>query len=195
MMDARQFSTGAGVGLGVLLISGALLFVAPPWSDLSRLGGRTELLRDELSRPASDPELIERLSAELERLRALGASGMTPIPESSDVASLVRELSMLLESIGLREREITTGAPRELAEASAMPMSVMVRGGFPAIAEAVRRIESLPRLVRVQRLRVSRDTGGSSGPDWSGEEVRADLMIEVFFAPRSVASAGDAGEG
>lgn len=140
----------------------------------------------ELARPGSGPETIERLARELTALRNLGKARMTPIPEESGVAGLVRELSNSFDGLGLIDREVSTGAAKQLEEASAMPMTVALAGDFPSIYRAVAQIENLDRLVRVQRLRVSLENrAGKEGADRTGR-VRAEVLLDIFYEPRSI---------
>jgi Tfp pilus assembly protein PilO len=175
----------AAIGLGVMMLGGLVLLVMPAHQSRQHLRDEIVALEEELSKPNSSPELIARLEDQLGRLEALRDQRMKPIPDDRDVAGLVRDLSEMLDDLRLTEREITTGASKDLDEATSMPMSVMLRGPFPAIAEAVERIESLERLVRVQRLRVTAGRSGKGTVDRGGS-VRADIMIEVFYDPREV---------
>lgn len=186
MMDGRVLPAS---GLLVMIVGAVALLIAPGFRESGRLTREIESFRDELSGPNSGPEVIARLGEELAMLRALADSRLTPIPEQSDVSGLIRVLSSMLDSLGLARREITTGESRVLDEASSMPMTVTLEGPFPAVSEAIRMIESLPRLVRVQRLRVASDQPRTGEVDRSGE-VRADLLIEVFYAPRDVVADG-----
>lgn len=186
------------MGLVLLGLGGFGLVVRPAYVSARALDADIEAKREELSRPGSGPEAIERLARDLSALRSLGSERMTPIPEESGVATLVRGLSESFDALGLKDREISTGAAKSLDDASCMPMTVAVQGPFPAIYAALTGIESLDRLVRVQRLRISVDgKGGAHTVDRSGR-VRADIQLDVFFAPkRSTSQSGGAvaGEG
>lgn len=171
--------------LSVLLSVSVGAVIVPAYRHSRKLSREIERSQIELAKPNSGPEVIGRLTEELETLRALSDHRMTPIPQESNVAGLITDLSAMLDSLGLLRREITTGESVALEEASSMPMTVSLRGPFPGVAEAVRRIESMARLVRVERLRVSSDQPRRGEVNRSGE-VRADLLIEVFYAPRDV---------
>lgn len=177
-----------GAGLAVLVCVAAVGLLWPSWASGRVLRGEISQLEQELSKPKSDPEMIERLSQELAGLNALRDQRMTPIPEERDVAGLMRELSAMLDQLGLMDREITTGSAQVQDEASVMPMTVVLSGPYPSVAEAVIRMESLPRLVRVQRLRLALERSRSGVVNRSGI-VRADIRLEVFFEPRSVSTA------
>jgi len=180
-------------GLAGLVAISMALFIVPEYRESRRLASEARAFAEELKKPNSGPEVIGKLSEELETLRSMADRRMTPIPASSDVAGLIGDLSAMLDSVGLAQREITTGQSDTLDEASSMPMTVTLRGPFPAVSEAVRRIESLPRLVRVKRLRVASSQPRSGEVDRSGE-VRADILIDVFYAPRDVLRSASASE-
>lgn len=181
-----------GLGLAVLACAGAIGLLWPSWTSGQRLRFEIAMLEQELEKPNSDPEMIERLEGELEMLHALSDQRMTPIPEERDVAGLMRELSAMLDELGLMEREITTGTAQSQEEASVMPMTVVLTGVYPKVAEAVTRMESLPRLVRVQRLRLALDRASEGDVNRNGV-VRADIRLEVFFEPRALAQGGEEG--
>jgi hypothetical protein len=61
-------------------------------------------------------------------------------------------------------------------------------GTFLQIYEVTRYLESLPRLVRLQRLRIAAGAGERGAFDRTGV-VRADLMLDVFYRPRAVSGA------
>ncbi|MBN8644770.1 MAG: type 4a pilus biogenesis protein PilO [Planctomycetes bacterium] len=169
------------VGVGVFGV------IRPAVSHMSTLEREIAEQRAELTRPGSAPETIERLARELTALRALGSERMTPIPKESGVAALVKDLSEAFDALGLKQREISTGTARTTEEASSLPMSISLNGPFPEIYKAVRRVESLDRLVRVQRLRMALPAPSARDTIDRGGQVKADLLIDVFYAPRSAA--------
>jgi len=122
------------------------------------------------------------LRERLEMLREFGEGRTTPIPEQSDIAGLMSQVGGVMDASGLEQREITTQEPRALDDASALSISLRLEGPFDAIYEAVRGIEGLPRLVRVGRLRLEAVSERRGGPSRAGV-VRADILVEAFFAP------------
>ncbi len=173
------------LGLAVIAFGMIALIVAPTVRTLSAYDRDIERAEAELARPNSGPELIAQLEERLDALERLSGDGMTPIPDHADVARLISSLSGMLDELGLNRREVTTGATKIHDEASSLPMSVQLEGPFIAIARAVERIERLPRLVRVQRLRIDAQQPRDGALEHD-VEVRADLLLEVFFDPRDV---------
>jgi len=189
---SRARINAPAVGIALLAIVGAGALWAPSIGRIRAANAAIADARRQLDAPDNAPELIASLTSRRDELRTLSSGDLTPIPERADVAALIGQLSEMLDGLGLDRREVTTGKTRSLPEASSLPMSVLLEGPFPSIARAVREIESLPRLVRVQRLRIDAEQP-RRGELEHDPEVRADLLIEVFFEPREVGP-GDGGD-
>lgn len=187
-MTLMKSNLALGFGLTATILAGVALVVRPAYVAARNLDRDIESKREELARPGSGPEAIERLARDLAALKELGSERMTPIPSESGVATLVRQLSESFDALGLKDREVSTGASKQLEEAQCLPMTIAISGAFPAIFEALGRVESLDRLVRVQRLRVALEGKTRDGFDRSGR-VRADVQLDVFFAPRQIGGA------
>lgn len=188
--------TTAVLSAGFLALAGAGagLLVWPAYAGMRGHSREIARLRTELAKPTSDPEVIAALASELESLRALGEARMTPIPLDADIAGLMEDLSGALEGLGIDRREITTGSTKLFDEASSLPVSVSLQGEFLKVYGLVRHLEELPRLVRVERLRVSTGQGGAVTAG-AGGDLRAEINLEVFFAPRDVRSLASAERG
>ncbi len=182
-MSAPKTGTLAA-GLAALGALGVFGVVWPQVSSIRALIAERSELQERIGRRDDGAAALERLQDELESQRARAAAYVTPIPEFADTASLIRAISRRLDALGMREREITTGAPTKHDMVSVMPMSVTLRGDFLSIYEAVRWIESLPRLVRVDRLKIKHEKGATSAEGLAGR-VEAEILLQVFFAPAS----------
>jgi Tfp pilus assembly protein PilO len=182
-------SAGRTPLLGLVAIAVGLvgLLVVPSVRSLGAYHEDIARAEAELARPNSGPEMIERLGARLGALERMSGDGMTPIPDEAGVATLISSLSVMLDDLGLDRREITTGKTKTHEEASSLPMSIQLEGPFLSIAGALQRVERLPRLVRVQRLRIDARQPREGALEHD-VEVRADLLLEVFYAPRDVAA-------
>lgn len=181
-----------GAAWAGVVTAGVGLLVVPTMRRTAAIEAEVVELRVEAAKPSDGPEAIAGLERELEALQKRGEARMTPIPEQSDVAGLMRQLSGKLDELGLDKRELVQGTVKRLEEASLVPMSVMVEGPFPKIYSVARYLEGLPRLVRVQRLRIALGGTGRDTIDRSGV-VQAELLIDVFFEPRKVEAQASAG--
>lgn len=167
------------LGLVGTVIVGASTLVAPPARALDALAEEAETLRSRIARSDDGASQLVRLTEQLAELEEMVQHRTKPIPAESDVAGLIRKLSAELTRLGLNEREITTGATVTTDDASSLPMSVQLHGDFTSMYESVRWVESLPRLVRVQRVQIRQNDRART----SDRPVRADVVLDVFFAP------------
>ncbi len=176
-------------GWFALAALGGLALVVPPAKAMGKLRREVRSLQTELAKPADGPEVLERLASDLQSLRAFGKGRMTPIPNESDVAGLMGMLGETLDDLGLNQRDITTRPPKSYGDATSMPVTVVLNGPFTNIYQAVSRIETMPRLVRIERLRVTAElpkgsdvSVGVRGRDREGI-VRAEFSIDAFYSP------------
>lgn len=181
----RRSNILLGAGWAAMAAVGIGLFIMPAARARRELSSRIDGLRDELAKPNAGPQAIEELSRDRASLMAFGSGRMTPIPAESDVAGLIESLTRTLSEAGLKDRDITTRSSRALEGVFALPVTVAVTGDFPKIFEALSRVESMPRLVRVERLRMLADDEQRAGKRAREPRVRAEMLIEVFYTPKS----------
>ncbi len=183
-------STSLAIGLGVLVIGGIGIFVIPQAVRAQRLSAEISEYQTELDQPNVGEAAISQLVQRRADIKHFGDERITPIPDAADLAGLMRELSAMFTGAGLDAPQLTTGVPEEAEGAMSLPLTVVAEGPFLPIAEMVDRIESLPRLVRVQRLRIASPGGSRSGEVDRSGIVRADILLDVFYAP-TPATAGE----
>lgn len=171
----------------VLVVIGVGVLIIPSIRSTQQLSSEIEELKERIDANNDGAAALRRLEAELLEARRMVERETTPIPRDGDVAALIRQLTSRLSDLGVEEREITTGSATAHDDASSMPMSVSIKTEFLNIYDVVRWVESLPRLVRVQRLSVKRPRSD----DDRSEHVEADVMLEVFFNPSQALAGAD----
>lgn len=143
-------------------------------------GAHDELnaLQRRLNRAEDGAAEIRNLVAELTELKN-SAKHIKHVPQDSQFADLNKELSNRLERLGITDREITNGGSVELGQARSIPMRIRMTSGFLGIFETIEWIESLPRLIRVQRVQMK-----STNPDnpWEGQ-VEVEITLDAVFDP------------
>ena len=191
----RKSDFWLGVGCLAVVGVGFVAEVLPAVRHGAELRAERDALETELAKPADGPGIIAKLEERLARWKAFGEGRTTPIPEESDIAGLMGQLSKSLKGAGLEEPALTTQSPKDLEEASALALMLKQEGPFPAIYQAVREIEALPRLVRIGRVRIV--AAGEKRGDVSRVGAdEAELLIEAFYAPKQIdESVADAGGG
>lgn len=165
---------GAGVGVGIW----------PAWRNLSNAGTSIHRAKTALAAAADGPMLLQRRTDAIEQIRAFSTHNTKPIPVDGDVAGFVRGLVTYLDNAGVAEREISTGTPARENDVWAAPMTLAMTADFQDIYDTVAYIENLPRLVRVSRLRITRQSTGL---------LRAELSLDVLFTGKDAAVASAQG--
>lgn len=182
-------------GVALLTVAGTAGLWLPIMHRSSQITAEIRKLEADLAKPSDSPERIETLRQQAEQLERRGAGRTAEIPDEAGVADLVKSISARLDAMNLPKREITTGATRQLDEASTLPVTMMLEGPFLSIVDMVREIEGLPRLVRVQRVRIARTDRGKF--EDAGNQLRADLVLDAFYGARADADSstgrGDGG--
>ncbi|RMH24211.1 MAG: hypothetical protein D6693_10200 [Planctomycetota bacterium] len=172
------------LGWAALLLVGIVVGVRPKMRALDRLDAEADRMAARAARADHGGAELARLDNRLRAIRAEAEGTIKEIPASTDSARFIRQLTSRLDGLGMAEREITTGAVQELEDAVSTPMTVRLRGPSTGVLEAVRWIESLPRLVRV--VRVTIETPRRSDQELlenAGRVVQAELLLNVYSDP------------
>ncbi|TVQ60249.1 MAG: hypothetical protein EA379_08555 [Phycisphaerales bacterium] len=166
-----------GAGLAVLALAGVMLGVLPSVRTLRSLNSDIAHIRSLFTLEEDRPAELALRAASLEEARRLTRKHTKPIPAQGDVAGLIRGLSVFLDELGVQSREVATGTPAKLGDVVAMPMSLTMTADFMSVYAVIEHVESLPRLVRVRRVRIARDRGADIG----SPIIKAELMLEVLY--------------
>ncbi|MBL0922561.1 MAG: type 4a pilus biogenesis protein PilO [Phycisphaerales bacterium] len=119
----------------------------------------------------------------MEALREFAGANSKPIPAQGDIAEFVRGLVTYLDRIGVVDRSIATGTPARENDVMAAPMTLTMTGDFMAVFATLEHVESLPRLVRVSRMKLELRKDGL---------LKADLSLDVLFTGADgLAAAGE----
>ena len=175
------------IGWALIIATGVAFFIAPRWRNLRSLESRATSLAQMVDESEDVNSKIESITQWVNEVEREVRASTIPIPAESDVSGLIRSLSAKLTELEIVDREITTGTPVDDKEASMLPMSVMLTGPFPHVYEAIRWIESRPRLLRIRRVRCDRISDISKGD----AIVRAELVLDAFFAPKDLSDVAD----
>lgn len=179
---SKKHTLWLAVGMLALLLVGVLAGIAPRLRAMDRLDSEALSLQDRARRADNGAAEIVRLESHLADVQEIEETSIKDIPAENDVAGLIRALTTRLDRLGMTEREITTGAIEALEDAMAAPMTVRMRGPFLGVQEAVEWLESLPRLVRVLRVKIETPNRSASDRLAGGSaDVEAELILNVFF--------------
>jgi Tfp pilus assembly protein PilO len=162
-----------GLAIAVVFALGAML---PDWRTRRAAQQDARSLREavdgrtaQLSRLAQSRQRSEELTRRMEAFA-------TAIPGEQRIGGFLELLDAVARDVGLSGKNVQPDEAVHGPQVSYLPVRVDVTGSFTAVHEFLRRVESLPRLARAQRLEM---TGDEEHPG----ELSASVMMRVYFRP------------
>jgi len=167
------------VGGWVLLV--LIGFISMAWLQPRMVNeARAELdgLQLRLARAEDGAAEIRALVDELSGIQD-STQSIKQVPRDSQFARLMQDLAGRLTALGIEDHEITTGGSVNLGPADSIPMKISMTSGFPGVYETIVWVESLPRLIRVQRLLI--ETKDKDNP-WESD-IKVEITLDAVFDP------------
>lgn len=135
----------------------------------------TSLRKDVDARTARLQTTIARY-AETRRTQRKLALFEEAVPREDRIGQFLESLDGIARRCGLSSKNVVPSAVLESGELSCLPIEINLRGGFEAVYEFLRRVESLPRVARVRRLELA------SAED-APHELVSSVTVHVYFRP------------
>lgn len=158
-------------------------FALGVWLPESRnLAGYQERIlaaQEELSPRGLQPTVMNQKLTEVERLRDKLDSSERYIPRDAELASVLRGLTEAVEAEGVTEQDFQTDEPRRYKHYSVLPVELEFEDTFNASYGVLERVETMPRLVRVESLNLrvmDRESSKSGAP-----RMQASLRLSGFY--------------
>jgi len=167
---------GALVGLIVLFVGSVLV---PFGIRDARLQTRIDAARADLGIGETDNAGLARLYTEVQRLREQATGRGQLIPNEDEIPLVLQDLSGLINAPGVTGQEIVTDKAGYYADYNILPVKIQFNAPFATAFDLVKRIETLSRVVRVDRLNIE------AGPDYPRRPLVVNLKLSAFFASRA----------
>ena len=158
MSSDRQIAIGA-LGLVVLVAAMAWLFIYPGYREAAAFRREVTNLKNKIAGLSTQNNQVVKLAERVEEARARVGSDCKIIPESPEIAELIRKLSLPVDGASVVDQTFTAGSPDEIpvgdkATVKSMPLKVEMNATFDSIFALLRSAESVNRLVRVTSVKV-----------------------------------------
>ena len=164
----------------------ALLFIMPNYREARDVRAQVADLQSRVGLLSSRAQAVDRLAQELRDATAHAASELKTIPETADIAGLIRKLSDHIDGVNVAQQTFMAGTPAPAivggdSSAMCMPLAADMLATFEAVADLVREAESMSRLVRVSsvHLQSQRDD-----PKADGSLIDAKIALEAIYDPQ-----------
>lgn len=185
MQTNKHLATGiAAVGATAALAS--FLFIIPNYREARDVRTQVADLQSRVGLLSTRTEAVDRLAEELRVATAHAASELKSIPETADIAGLIRKLSDHIDGVNVAEQTFTAGTPAEAivggeSTAMVMPLTAEMKATFESVIALIDKAESMSRLVRVCSVRLvcKRDEQKADVP-----LIQAGIGLEAIYDPQ-----------
>lgn len=155
--------------LAIVLCGGA--FAGLSWWPRSQervtLAAEVESNKKQLGVDRKGVQGLDELREQVIDLRRTAQNTNRVVPDSNDLADVLRRLNSELLAQGMSNQEVQTQAIVNGSDFNVIPMSLRFEGEYPGAFEFVKNIEHMSRLTRINRLEIS------------GEPTKPDVPVVV----------------
>jgi Tfp pilus assembly protein PilO len=188
MSSSKHLGFAILVMLAVVALGGVLL-AWPSYREAAEINRQAQALRRRGDNYGMQTEMIARLTAQLEEASRRVDTGHKDIPRSSDIAGLMRVLSLPVDGVNIREQAFNVGESKEAVAGMGLstrvrPLTVDMEARFDAVFAMVRAAESMDRLLRVGSVNV---VCQRTAADELQPFAKAVVVLEAVYDP----AAGD----
>jgi Tfp pilus assembly protein PilO len=125
----------------------------------------------------ADSKRLPVLKEQVLQLRSKLGNYEAKIPEQGALGTFVRQMADLMNEHNLREQVITPGAELEADRFNCTPVRMQCKGKLGQVFKFYQRLQSLDRLVRIEQVKLSNDSG------YSGE-VSMETRAVIYYRAR-----------
>jgi Tfp pilus assembly protein PilO len=173
--------------LSAAVLLGGGYFVLDAYREASAVHQEINGLETKIAGLSGTAEQVERLSDEVDAMQKRLDRDYKYIPDTPDVASMMRKLSMPVDGTSVIDQTFTAGSETPAVAgvedgASAMPLTIDMIGRFDSIFALMQAAESMKRLVRLASVRLEVDRENENlEPGF----VTASIGLEVVYEDSS----------
>ncbi len=129
-----------------------------------------------IARGAADTNRMPLLQEQLQELQAKVADYETKIPQKRALGAFHQRIADLIKDLDLNDQVITPGAEIKTDKFICIPVSMKCKGQLAQISEFYRRLQSLDRLVRIEKVTLANDA------DYGGQVTMGTEVVVYYRA-------------
>lgn len=172
-MRSKKEQLIGGLVCAALLVAYALLIARPQTRALAGVRAEAQSLGTDIVARQILTQSTSLRETELQQCRGRIAGITEQVPSSDKLGDLIAQLSEASEAWNLRSTDVAPANGYEIGKLRVLPIEVTFECDFPSLFGFVQRIETLPRLVRVSRLKTQRRADAPA-------VLTCELTLQVF---------------
>jgi len=159
----------------VLMVSGFVLFRYLPLHKRMKIVKQTKAAeRANANEAQTRRGLLPVLEEQVSKLAESVGDYEAKIPQRRELGVFLRRITDLMNEYNLQEQVVTPRGEISSSELNCIPIDIKCKGNLTEMFEFFKGLQSLDRLVRIERIKLSNDT------DFSGE-VRLETRAIVYY--------------
>jgi Tfp pilus assembly protein PilO len=163
---------------------GGLLLAWPAYREAAVLNRQADELRVKGENYELQAEEISRLRARLDETAEHVDTRLKPVPESPDIAGLMRVLSLPVDGRNVKDQMFDAGDPKDAVLGSDLPtqvtpLTVDMEARFDSVFALLRAAETMDRLLRVRSVKVVCDRAVDDDQPFTS----ASVILEAVYEP------------
>lgn len=160
----------------LLAAAGAAYFtlVRPAYHTRSAVLAEVQELTTRVAQAQEDLADRDRARRRLASLQSRLDSETKELPESSDVAGVISGISSDIRQLGLSGQKLDRGMDTAVGSTASSGLMIETTGQFNLVVDLLRRVEALPRLVRISSLT-------AQNLDRNAGAVKATIGLDVYY--------------
>jgi len=174
-IDRKQIKL-MGIMLSVMLVLGVGPLAYNYFAEKS-LDARIVLAKESLGIERGSAEDLSSLHYRVQELEDALNNRQHYVPDTPEIAKVLRSLTDALVRYQVQDQAIETRPNKSYLNYSAIPLSIRFEADFLSTYAAIREIESMSRLIRIDRLNIR------SVPGRDLAEPQIEMEVTTFFAP------------
>ena len=143
----------------VLAVLFVIFFIYPNYQESSTSNAEAQSLEESVLQLERRQAEVEELRNEIFELEAYVNNECKFVPDSPDMSSIIKSLSLDIDGFKVVDQSFTAGvAPKQQGHNSFMmqPLAVTMQSDFDSIFNIIQNVETMNRFVKISSLRVTR---------------------------------------
>jgi len=164
------------LGLMVAVLFGSYRMIyRPQCLQLNRLrdelAAKKSVLETDMEKAAVIPQMIKQV----QEMKTTYKDFDCRLPRSKELGGFLREISSIQEQSNLSGATMNTQNPVSGDLYNTMPITMRLKGKYLALAEFLKRMDTMARLTRVQRLMIQKAKSTDKG------DLDIELLMNIYF--------------
>lgn len=167
------------LGTFALIGAGFMLLAWPPYKNAAAINRTIDIVHMRVQNHEQEMESLQSLAKNLNAMKATVESDLRAIPGQTDMASLIKALTVEVDHLVVYDQTFSTGKVQSIMGVSdggvlALPLTIDMDATFAVVFDVISRVERMSDLVRVAKVQVERHADHD-------HLVRATIELDAAF--------------